>query len=368
MVKFPPTLTTLAEAVAYLLELSKARPMVLVIDECQDLEGIAPNFWSQLQTVWGLGKNGAKLLLVMSGSLPSRLEHIFGNRSDPLYGRNDVLMTLQPFSTETMREVFALEGGDAGPGDFLLLYALTGGVARYVEYFVDNEAMTGKAMLQLVFSTEGGWFRSEGDLMLADDFWVSSFVYLEILQKIAGGATKRSDIQDNITQDVSAYLKRLEELFGIVSRVNPLLKESQTRQVRYCIADPYFRFWLRFVSTVQMQALAEVGMWPRMITFAETALPTFLGHTLKQWFVRKAIESGQWDRVGGWWAGKGQNEIDLVAINKETRKILIGEIKTAPQKFDEAKLRLKAQEFLKEQKLLGYDVELRGLFVEDMLD
>lgn len=85
MVKFPPTITTLAEAVAYLLELSKARPMVLVIDECQDLEGIAPNFWSQLQKVWGLGKNGAKLLLVMSGSLPSRLERIFGSRSEPLY-------------------------------------------------------------------------------------------------------------------------------------------------------------------------------------------------------------------------------------------------------------------------------------------
>lgn len=51
MVKFPPTLTTLAEAVAYLLELSRARPMALIIDECQDLEGIAPNFWSQLQKV-----------------------------------------------------------------------------------------------------------------------------------------------------------------------------------------------------------------------------------------------------------------------------------------------------------------------------
>lgn len=151
------------------------------------------------------------------------------------------------------------------------------------------------------------------------------------------------------------------------------MKENQTRQVRYRIADPYFRFWLRFVSTVQMQALAEAGMWPRMITFAEAALPTFWGHTLKQWFVRKAIESGQWDRVGGWWDGKGQNEIDLVAINKETRKVLIGEVKTNPQKFEEAKLeeaklRLKAQEFLKEQQLLGYDVELRGLFVEDMLD
>lgn len=63
VVKFPPTLTTFAEAVAYLLEFSKARPMVLVVDECQDLEGIAPNFWSQLQKVWGLGKNGQNCCL-----------------------------------------------------------------------------------------------------------------------------------------------------------------------------------------------------------------------------------------------------------------------------------------------------------------
>ena len=66
--------------------------------------------------------------------------------------------------------------------------------------------------------------------------------------------------------------------------MSPLLRDNQARQVRYCIADPYFRFWPRFVSTVQMQALAEAGMWPRMITFAEAALPTFLGHTLKQWW------------------------------------------------------------------------------------
>ena len=82
----------------------------------------------------------------MSGSLQSSLDRIFGSRSEPLYVRCDVLMTLQPFSTETMKEVFAIESGNAGLEDFLFLYALTGGVAWYVEYFVDNEAMTRKAM------------------------------------------------------------------------------------------------------------------------------------------------------------------------------------------------------------------------------
>lgn len=43
---------------AYLLELSKAQPLVLVIDECQEIDGFAPAFWSQLQKVWDLEKNG----------------------------------------------------------------------------------------------------------------------------------------------------------------------------------------------------------------------------------------------------------------------------------------------------------------------
>lgn len=83
--------------------------------------------------------------------------------------------------------------------------------------------------------------------------------------------------------------------------------------------------------------------------------------------MHKTLESGQWDRVGGWWDSKGQNEIDLVAINKETRKVPIGEVKINFQKFDEEKLRLRKQAFLKEQKLSEYEVNLSQLSVEDML-
>lgn len=365
-IRFPPTLTSLAETVGYVLELSKTRPMVLVIDECQEIDGFAPAFWSQLQKVWDLGKNEARLLLVMSGSLQSSLERIFGSRSEPLYGRCDVLMTLQPFSTSLMREIFLHESSNAEAADFLMLYAVTGGVARYVEYFADNEAMTCEAMLRLIFSNDGSWFRSEGNAMLANEFRVSSSIYLEILQKIASGSTKRSEIQDKIAQDVSAYIKRLEELFGIVQRVSPLLGENRSRQIRYRIADPYFRFWLRFISTAQMQALAEAGQWERMMGLTKAGLPTFLGRSLEHWFVRSTLESGQWDQVGSWWDRKGQNEIDLIAIDREAKRLLIGEVKTNPQKLDETKLRGKVQVFLQEQKLSDYSVELRGFSVQDI--
>lgn len=163
-----------------------------------------------------------------------------------------------------------------------------------------------------------------------------------------------------------AYIKRLEELFGIVQRVSPLLGENRSRQIRYRIADPYFRFWLRFISTAQMQALAEAGQWERMIGLTKAGLPTFLGRSLEHWFVRSTLESGQWDQVGSWWDRKGQNEIDLIAIDREAKRLLIGEVKTNPQKLDETKLRGKAQVFLQEQKLSDYSVELRAFSVQDM--
>ena len=82
--------------------------------------------------------------------------------------------------------------------------------------------------------------------------------------------------------------------------------------------------------------------------------------------MRQTLESGQWDRVGGWWDKKGQNEIDLAAIDRGNRKILIGEVKTNPKKFDEAKLGEKARAFLQETGLTDCTVELRGLSLDDM--
>lgn len=367
-IRFPPSLTSMAETVGYVLELSKKQPIVLVIDECQDIDAFSPGFWSALQKIWDLGKNGAKLLLVMSGSLQSSLERIFGSQSEPLYGRCDVLMTLQPFSTSTLIEIFAAEDAGAQPADLLLLYALTGGVARYVEYFVENEALLQQAMLQLVFSNQGSWFQAEGHWMLAHDFRVTSGIYLEILQKIANGATKRPEIQDGITQDVSAYLKRLEELFGIVSRRSPLMSETRPRIVRCDIADPYFRFWLRFISPLQMQALSQASLWPRMLTLVQNALPTFLGRTLEQWFVRRTMESGNWDQAGGWWDKKGQNEIDLAAVNAQDQKLRIAEVKINPKKGNLPLLRRKAEAFIDANKLQKYAVELKILSLDNMLD
>ena len=44
--RFKPRLSSLAEVIEWLLDLSKQQPMVVVLDECQTLDKHVPHFWS----------------------------------------------------------------------------------------------------------------------------------------------------------------------------------------------------------------------------------------------------------------------------------------------------------------------------------
>lgn len=88
-----------------------------------------PDFWAQLQRTWALGKDGAQALLILSGSVQTAVERIFGSRNEPLFGRSDQMMIVQPFTTSLIGQIYS----DAKPSvfvskDLLLFYALTGGV------------------------------------------------------------------------------------------------------------------------------------------------------------------------------------------------------------------------------------------------
>lgn len=59
-------------------------------------------------------------------------------------------------------------------------------------------------------------------------------------------------------------------------------------------------------------------------------------------FYGSCRESGQWTKVGSWWDRKGENKIDLVAVNRQDKRLLIAEVKTDPEKYDSGKSGLKA--------------------------
>lgn len=368
-IRFPPALSKLADAIGWLLECSKTQPLVLVLDECQALEKKAENFWSELQRVWDLGKSGAQLLLIMSGSIQSAMERIFGSHNEPLFGRADQLMTIRPFNTSLMGQIFEDYRPQGTKKDLLLFYALTEGVARYVELLVDAGALTEKEMLQFLYSERGSWLRAEGQTMLANEFRFSAPVYHEILKELISGRSKRTELQNGIDTDISPYLNRLETLFGLVSRVNPFLEEKNSRLTRYRIKDLYIRFWLTFLCDEESQARMELQQWSALIESTQKALPTYLGRTLEDWFRQRLLESGDWNPVGGWWDRRGENEIDLVALDRLKKRVLFAEVKTNAKKYDELRLRMKSETFLNaHNEFKNWEKMFLGLSPKDMLN
>lgn len=136
--------------------------MVVIIDECQELERISTSFWSQMQRCWDLYHNKSQMLLVMTGTSGSDLKRIFCDIREPIYGRIDLLLEVRPFSNRLLADIVQNELPQSKLEDLLTLYALTGGVARYVEFFVDSGVSGTDEMIDLIFSPAGVGFREEG--------------------------------------------------------------------------------------------------------------------------------------------------------------------------------------------------------------
>ena len=367
-IEFPPALNTIADVISYLMSLSEKQECVCIIDECQEFNAVSPQTWSQLQKVWDLKKNESRMLLIMSGSIISAMEDIFGNRSQPLYGRPSCQILLEPFTPALIKEIIKTENSSATNRDLLMVYAMTGGVPKYIELLCDADSLTEEKALDYFCSLQSAWFRAEGEIYLSNEFKAQAPVYRQILRSIADGATKWNEIESRIDDSVqlSPYLSRLEK-FGIIQKVRPILQEKGRKTTQYRITDQYFLFWLTFVTPLIAQSLAQAHDWKRLKQYCQERLDTFLGKSLERWFIESIKHSGQWEIVGSWWDKKGLHEIDVVAINSAKQKICFNEVKLNTKKYNEAKLKLNAEAFLEvNPKLKEYKLSINGLSLENV--
>lgn len=364
--EFVPQVHSLSEVISFAMTLSNERACVFIIDECQELTTMNPAFWSELQAIWDQKKARSQMLLVMSGSIISAMEKIFGDRSQPMYGRASGRIELRPFMPSELREIMQEEFPSFQPNDLLTIYAMTGGVAAYVELLATQKVLSAKEAIRFLFSVEGGWLRAEGNVYLTNEFQRKFPVYKDILHAIASGDTKWSEIQDRIPEKISSYLRRMET-FGLIEKQFPVLEEVSAQKARYRIADPYMHFWLTFVDPIRMTDLATYHHWDQLIKLCEAGLPQFLGRMLERWYQAVYLESGSWSMVGSWWDAKGNHEIDLVAIDELNHLILFGEAKLNPEKYIEAKLEAGREAFLqKHKKYVDYACITTGLFPQNM--
>lgn len=333
----------------------------LIIDEFQNFLSINKSIPSSIQDVWDRYKDRSHVNLILCGSIYSMMKKIFENGDEPLYGRRDSNMRLLPFSIETLKQIL----GDYHPAytadDLLCLYMLTGGVAKYVALLMDAGATTKDKMLQCALAPDSP-FLAEGTELLVSEFGRDYGTYFSILQLIAGGMTLQSEIDSVIGKNTGAYLSNLYEDYTFVSKNTPILSRPGVRNIKWQIDDPFLRFWFRFVYPYQ--GLIESNRTSLLLKYVSDNYTLFTGRTLERLYHEMAIQSGRYTRIGNWWDKKGENEIDMVALNEFEKTCVIAEIKRNPKKLSLAALEDKVVALA--PSLKGYTIKYRLLSLDDV--
>ena len=340
------------------------RPLTVVIDEFQEMQYVNSAFYGELQGLWDRVHRTHRLNLVVSGSVNRMMNEILFNYSAALYGRNTAHLKLDPFPVSLLKKILKDHSPHCTNGDLLDLWAITGGVARYVAMLMDAGAVRRKKMLAFIFSPLSP-FIEEGRSILAQEFGTEYTNYFSILTSIASGHTRFSEIEQDLGLQVVPYLNNLEKNYGFIRKTLPVYAQSRAKNAAYHIEDMFFRFWFRQVF--RNQEYIELGRFKELQELVARDFDTFTGYALERYFYWKFVEDTHYVRMGGWWDRKGENEIDLVCEDESKGTLDFYEIKRDKSRISLKELEGKAAAFfVKNPELQGRVISFKGLSAEEM--
>ena len=104
--------------------------------------------------------------------------------------------------------------------------------------------------------------------------------------------------------------------------------------------------------------------WEYLYKVVERDYDTYSGIILEKYFRQLFAESNEYSDIQGYWDNKGENEIDLIAVNDMEKRIVIGEVKRNAKRISLPLLERKAENIIKKHS--SYQIEFRGFSLEDM--
>jgi hypothetical protein len=163
-----------------------------------------------------------------------------------------------------------------------------------------------------------------------------------VLQAVALGATKHSEIKDKAKVTSERAITRLIDLQLLSKMVPAIDHPDRSRRSVYRIVDPYFDFYFRFIA-INRTAI-DRGLGEQLVD--STILPRLddhMGHIFEAMardysteLIKRAELKG--DAVGSWWSTDGQHEIDIVGTSNLSPTFL-GTVKWRDRLLDRAVVR-----------------------------
>ncbi|MBS0634703.1 MAG: ATP-binding protein [Verrucomicrobia bacterium] len=352
-------ITQFKDIFALLLELAKIKPFVLIIDEFQEFYYINPSVYSDIQKLWDLNKFTSKIQVLFLGSIYSLMHKIFEESKEPLFGRQDRMITLRPFSIQDMSCI--LKDYDQNDLETLFhYYMFTGGTPKYIDLFLSEMAFSLEQMIDCMLS-DNSPFLNEGKNLLIEEFGKEYGNYFSILELISVGKTSRGEIESILQKDVGGFLEKLENDYFVISRYKPINAKPETKLIKYKIKDHFLRFWFRYIY--RNRTAVETGNFDYIKRVLEADLATFSGLSLEQFFQDLFADSHQYNQIGSYFEPDHTNEIDLVAINDLDKKLIVAEVKRNKKRISLDELKRKAKKLL--LSYADYDVKYLALSLSD---
>lgn len=309
---------------------------IIVIDELPYAADADNAFLSALQKAWDQHFSRANVILVVCGSHVRMMHGLLAEASE-LHGRFTSQIELTPLPYAKLRSFFPnwrAEERVAG-------YAVVGGVPEYYEWLEPKLSLQANIAQRIV--SRYSLFLAEPSLILVDQMKQPTS-HQSIIRAIGEGNHSFDDIRLNsegVANKLSSYLGRLEDLRLIERRVSALSVEGKgdfTRDARYHLADPFLRFYYRFVWP---NAKAGVGRYEpeRVLRDVRDHLRAFVGQTMyeelcREWVWQAGIRGDlpfEPRIVGKHWRSSNKEhdgvEIDVIAIDRTTKHLLLGECK-----------------------------------------
>lgn len=283
-------------------------PSVVVLDEIPYLAAADPSFEGALQSAWDRELSRKPVLLLIGSDL-SMMEQM-GSYGRPFHQRGTE-MVLGPLTPRDVGSLTGRQGADAFDA-----WLVTGGLPLVCAELRRGESV--QTFLARSLSRSTSALVVSGVRILAADFPAEAQARA-VLGVVGSGERSFSTIAARAGGLGATSLSRALTLLQdkrVVTSVTPYSTRAADRERRYAVADPYLRFFLRFVQP----GLDEIdrGRGDVVLDRVRRGWTSWRGRAVEP-VVRDAVERLLPDErlphvrhVGGWWNRQNNPEIDLV--------------------------------------------------------
>lgn len=281
--------------------------------------------------------------LVVLGSIHTEMVALLEDLHAPLFNRVTDDIQLAHLDIGSILAILRDHANDS-PSVLLFLWNLFEGVPKFYRDCYEQQVLNADrlTLLRRIFFESSSPLRSEAENWFLRELRGRYDAILKFVARQPG--CSHGDIVDELRKSgakesqAGGYLQTLIERYRLIDKKLPVFSKTTARSGRYYLTDNFLRSWLAALAS-QVQArefrptdelIAEADR--RLADIEGAALEKLAGQLYEERSRRKLGDFSLTDRIQGYW-DKAGTEIDLVAVDKDSRILRFGSCKRSPEKL-----------------------------------